>query len=144
MQLALMLKHLHDIGALTVALVEGQAVGPGAGLAAACDLVIATAGAAFDFPEVKLGLIPAVIAPHVAQAVGARVARRLFASGETFGAEFAQRVGLVDEIVGDGAGLDAAKARIAAELAACALLAIGEAGRRSSTKWPIARLTMAS
>ncbi len=42
MQMAVMLKHLHDLPQLTVALVEGGAFGGGAGLAAACDLAIAT------------------------------------------------------------------------------------------------------
>src|SRR5476651_192015 len=54
MQMAIMLKHLHDIPALTVALVEGGGFGGGAGLAAACDMAIATQAARFSFSEVKL------------------------------------------------------------------------------------------
>jgi Enoyl-CoA hydratase/isomerase len=57
-QLARMLKALHDIPALTVALVDGAAFGGGVGLAAACDVTIATKAAKFAFSEVKLGLIP--------------------------------------------------------------------------------------
>src|SRR5262249_46816765 len=52
MQLALMLKHLHDIPALTVALVEGGAYGGGAGLVACCDMAVATARSRFSFSEV--------------------------------------------------------------------------------------------
>jgi methylglutaconyl-CoA hydratase len=59
MQMAIMLKHLHDLPCLTVALVEGGAFGGGAGLIAACDMAIATSNARFAFSEVKLGLIPA-------------------------------------------------------------------------------------
>ena len=48
-----MLKHLYDIPALTVALVEGGAFGGGAGLVAACDMAIATQDARFAFSEVS-------------------------------------------------------------------------------------------
>ena len=63
--MAIMLKHLYDIPALTVALVEGGAFGGGAGLAAACDMAIAVKDAKFAFSEVKLGLIAATISPYV-------------------------------------------------------------------------------
>src|SRR5580698_10759118 len=86
MQMAIMLKHLYDIPALTVALVEGGAFGGGAGLAAACDMAIAVDGARFAFSEVKLGLIAATISPYVIAAIGPRRARRLFSSGEVFDA----------------------------------------------------------
>ena len=62
MGLAKMLKALHDVPALTVALVEGSAMGGGAGIVAACDMAVAVEGARFAFSEVKLGLIPATIA----------------------------------------------------------------------------------
>src|SRR5579864_6223578 len=87
MQMAIMLKHLHDIPALTVALVEGGGFGGGAGLAAACDMVVAVKNAKFAFSEVKLGLIAATVSPYVVAAVGPRRARRLFSSGEVFDAE---------------------------------------------------------
>lgn len=61
--LARMLKALHDVPALTVAVVEGNAMGGGAGIVAACDMAVAVEGARFAFSEVKLGLIPATIAP---------------------------------------------------------------------------------
>jgi methylglutaconyl-CoA hydratase len=129
MQLALALKHLHDIPALTVALVEGPAYGGGAGLAAACDMAIATADAQFCFSEVKLGLIPATVSPYVVAAIGPRRARRLFASAEAFDADFAQRIGLVDEVVADAAALEAAQTSLAEAVMACAPGAIGEAKR---------------
>src|SRR5262245_25488810 len=65
MELAKMLKALRDLPALTVALVEGAAFGGGAGLAAACDMTVATADAKFSFSEVKLGLVAATISPYV-------------------------------------------------------------------------------
>jgi methylglutaconyl-CoA hydratase len=118
--LAVMLKRLWDLPALTVAVVEGVASGVGAGLVAACDLAIASREATFGFPEVRLGLIPAAVAPYVVAAVGARAARGLFASGREIDAAAAQRLGLVDEVVDDTAALEAAQARIAREVLACA------------------------
>jgi methylglutaconyl-CoA hydratase len=64
MMLAKMLKALHDIPALTVALVEGAAMGGGAGIVCACDMAVAVEGSRFAFSEVKLGLIPATIGPR--------------------------------------------------------------------------------
>jgi len=129
MTMAVMLKRLHDVPALTVALVEGFALGGGAGLAACCDRAVACADARFGFPEVRLGLIPAVISPYVVAAIGPRRARKLFATGERIGAEEARHIGLVDEVVADAGALAAAKDRIIAEVAHCAPGAIGEAKR---------------
>ena len=84
MGLAKMLKALHDIPALTVAIVEGAAMGGGAGIVAACDMAVAVKGTKFAFSEVKLGLIPATIAPYVVEAVGARTARALFMTADAF------------------------------------------------------------
>ena len=126
MALARMLKALHDVPALTVALVRGAAMGGGAGLVAACDMAVAAPDAQFAFSEVRLGLTPATISPYVVQAVGPRRARALFATGRRFGAEEALRFGLVDEITPD---LDGVRERIAADMTACAPGAVGEAKR---------------
>ncbi|HEY2708871.1 MAG TPA: enoyl-CoA hydratase-related protein [Caulobacteraceae bacterium] len=126
MQMAIMLKHLFDIPALTVALVEGGGFGGGAGLVAACDMAVAVKSARFSFSEVKLGLIAATISPYVVAAIGPRRARRLFASGEVFDADHAQAFGLVDEVVADAVALEAAKAKIAAGQRLCAPGAVAE------------------
>src|SRR6202034_2316938 len=109
MEMARMLAHLHSLPMLTVALVEGAAFGGGAGLAAACDMAIATADARFAFSEVKLGLVAATISPYVVAAVGPRRARALFALGRAFGAADAQSFGLIDIVVDGAEGLAAAK-----------------------------------
>jgi methylglutaconyl-CoA hydratase len=119
-EMAKMLKALWDLPALTVALVEGGAFGGGAGLAAACDLAIATQASKFSFSEVRLGLIAATISPYVVQAIGPRASRGLFATGQVFDAAHAERVGLVTEVVPDAAALDAARERIATNILACA------------------------
>lgn len=100
--LARMLKALHDVPALTVAVVEGNAMGGGAGIVAACDMAVAVDGARFAFSEVKLGLIPATIAPYVIEAVGARRARQLFLTGNSFDADYAAHAGLIDLVLPEG------------------------------------------
>lgn len=128
-EMAKMLKALWDIPALTVALVEGGAFGGGAGLAAACDLAVATAEAKFSFSEVKLGLVAATISPYVVQAIGPRAARALFATARVFDAAYADKIGLVSEVVADSAALEAARDRIAKEILACAPGAVADSKR---------------
>jgi methylglutaconyl-CoA hydratase len=127
LELAHMLKALHDVPALTVALVEGPAFGGGAGLVAACDHAMATADATFSFSEVKLGLTPATISPYVIAALGPRTAKLLFATGRVFDADAAWSYGLVDEVFDDVAGLEVARDALIEEMSACAPGAIGDA-----------------
>ncbi|WP_298746420.1 enoyl-CoA hydratase-related protein [uncultured Brevundimonas sp.] len=129
MGLARMLKALHDVPALTVAIVEGAAMGGGAGIVAACDMAVAVEGARFAFSEVKLGLIPATIAPYVVEAVGARAARALFMTAEAFDAAAARDLGLVDRVLGSADEIDGFVAAFSAAMKACAPGAVGEAKR---------------
>ena len=132
MALARMFKALWDLPQLTVALVEGAAFGGGAAFAGTCDLAVATADARFSFSEAKLGLFPAAIAPFVVQAIGPRQARALFATARVFDAAYAERIGLVTEVVPDAAALDAAHDRIVREILACAPGGVAEAKRMVS------------
>jgi methylglutaconyl-CoA hydratase len=109
-----------------VARVNGPARGGGVGLLAAADVVVASAEAHFAFTEVRVGIVPATIAPFVVARVGAARARRLFCTGETFGAADALAWGLVDRVV-PAAELDAAVAAVVAELLKGAPGAIAEA-----------------
>ncbi len=129
MAMAEMLHRLHRLPMLTVALVEGSALGGGAGLVAACDMAIATRDARFAFSEVKLGLVAATISPYVVAAIGSRRARALFATGRAFDGPTALGLGLVDEIVDDTAALDAARDRLAREIVDCAPGAVAESKR---------------
>src|SRR5215471_8173568 len=70
-----------------VAVVDGAALGGGAGLAAVADFVVATPRARFALPEMLFGLVPAVVFPYVARRVGYARARRLALSGETLDAD---------------------------------------------------------
>lgn len=118
--LADMLLALRELPQFTVALVEGPAFGGGAGLVAACDYAVAAKDATFAFSEVKLGLVAATISPHVVAAIGPRRAKSLFATGRMFDADFAEKIGLVDEVVAAAADLDDAMERLATEIMACA------------------------
>jgi len=128
MGLARMLKALHDVPALTVALVEGAAMGGGAGIVAACDMAVAVEGAKFAFSEVKLGLIPATIAPYVVEAIGARRARQLFLTANTFDAAYAAHAGLIDMVLPEGS-VDEFISMLTDSLTANAPGAMGEAKR---------------
>ena len=129
MGLAKMLKALHDVPALTVAIVEGAAMGGGAGIVAACDMAVAVKGARFAFSEVKLGLIPATIAPYVVEAVGARTARALFMTAHGFDADAAKQYGLVDEVLASADQIGGFITAFADSMKACAPGAIGDAKR---------------
>ncbi|MDQ3857616.1 MAG: enoyl-CoA hydratase-related protein [Actinomycetota bacterium] len=107
-----MLEAIDGCPAPVVARVHGYVLGGGSGLVACADSAIAAPDAVFGFPEVKLGIIPAVISPFVLAKIGPS-ARRFFLTGERFGAEAALRVSLVDEVAEDP---DTAVARIVDEL----------------------------
>lgn len=96
--------------------IHGAALGGGAGLAAVCDIAVASADAVFGFTEVKLGIIPAVISPFVLAKIGISNARALFLTGERFDAKRALHIGLVHEVV-VGDTLDVCIERITDELA---------------------------
>lgn len=98
MRLAEMLLKLYEMPQMTLALVQGAAMGGGAGLVAACDVAIAMSNATFRFSEVRLGLTPATISPFVIQAIGPRWARALFVTAESFDAAYAEKIGLVQYV----------------------------------------------
>jgi methylglutaconyl-CoA hydratase len=106
--LAEMLRRIAQCPKPVIARVQGAAYGGGVGLIAACDIAIATFDAQFALTEVKLGIIPSAISPHVIAAVGERHARRYMLTAERFSASEAYRIGLVHEIVADDAALDEA------------------------------------
>jgi methylglutaconyl-CoA hydratase len=82
-----------------IAQVHGAALGGGAGLVAVADIAVAAANTTFGFTEVKLGLIPAVIAPYVLAKIGRSAARELFVTGRRFDAVHARDIGLVHVVV---------------------------------------------
>ncbi|AVQ09112.1 TPA: enoyl-CoA hydratase/isomerase family protein [Xanthomonas vasicola pv. zeae] len=98
--LAQLMRILDELPKPTVARVNGAAFGGGVGLVACCDIAIGCTEARFGLTESRLGLLPAVISPHVVAAIGARQARRWFATAEIFDAGTAQLLGLLHQLVG--------------------------------------------
>lgn len=88
-----------------VAAVEGAAVAGGAGLASACDLIVAGESARFGYTEVKLGFVAAIVMVFLLRAVGEKHARQLLLSGALVPAHEAHRMGLVSEVVPGGEAL---------------------------------------
>jgi methylglutaconyl-CoA hydratase len=82
-----------------IARVHGAAIGGGAGLVACADVAVASDEARFAFAEVRLGILPATIAPYVVRAIGPGAARALFTSGRHVDADEALRLGLVHRVV---------------------------------------------
>lgn len=101
--LAGLLRTLNLFPKPTLAVIQGPAFGGGVGLIACCDIAVAAQSAAFALSEVKLGLVPATIAPYVLRAIGARQLRRYALTAEMFTAHDAQRMGLVHTVVEDSA-----------------------------------------
>lgn len=92
-------RQLAEMHKPTLARVQGAAIGGGMGLAAACDICVASSLATFATPEVRLGLVPAVIGPYVIRAIGERQAYRYFQTGERIDAARARELGLAHEVV---------------------------------------------
>jgi methylglutaconyl-CoA hydratase len=105
---------------------HGAAIGGGAGLAAVCDIVVCDAETVFGFTEVKIGVIPAVIAPFVIAKIGRSAARELFLTGAKFSAARALALGLVHAVV-PTAELDATVQRFVADMLSGAPQAIAAA-----------------
>lgn len=120
---AAMLQRIAECPKPTLARVQGLALGGGVGLAAACDIALATPDAKFAVSEARFGILPAVIGPYVINAVGPRQARRLALTASRIPASEALALGLVQEVVED---IDAALERWIAELLLNGPGALGE------------------
>ncbi|MEE2908170.1 MAG: enoyl-CoA hydratase/isomerase family protein [Planctomycetota bacterium] len=83
----------------TIARVQGAAVGGGCGLAVVCDYALSHADAKLGYPEVELGVCPAVVAPWLIRRLGAGRARGLLLAGGTMNGKAALDIGLIDELV---------------------------------------------
>lgn len=93
--LADMLKAIYVCTKPVIAKVQGDAYGGGVGLAAVCDVLVASDKAHFCLSEAKLGLLPATISPYVIQALGVQACRRYFVTAERFSASQAHQLGFV-------------------------------------------------
>lgn len=112
---------LHDaqynLGKPSIAAVGGAARGGGMTLAISCDVILAGECATFGYPEINIGVLPAIHFAHLPRIAGRHRAFELLFSGRSFDVREACDLGLVSKIVPD-AQLDAAANAFAAEFAA--------------------------
>jgi methylglutaconyl-CoA hydratase len=97
-ELGALFVQLRRLGKPVVALVHGHAFAGGAGLATACDIVIASDDALFGYPEVNLGFVPAMVMALLRRSCGEKVAFQLVAGASRISAAEAQRIGLVNQV----------------------------------------------
>jgi methylglutaconyl-CoA hydratase len=114
---------LRSLSKPVVAAVRGRALAGGAGLASACDIVLAHEGAQFGYPEVRVGFVPAMVMTMLRRCVSERQAFDLVATGRLVGAREAREIGLVSRVLAD-ADFDAVVADVAATLATSPPLAL--------------------
>lgn len=124
--MAAMFRALNETERVVVGRINGSAFGGGLGLIACCDVVVAVERAQFAFSEVRLGLVPAVIAPFVVDKIGTGWTRRYFVTGEVFSAAQALAMGLIHVVVGPDE-LDQEVTRLAEAARQCGPSAIAEA-----------------
>jgi methylglutaconyl-CoA hydratase len=90
---------LNEFPKPTIALVHGACFGGGVGIVCCVDVAFATPDAQFGITEVRVGVAPTPISTHMVNAIGLRHTRRYALTGERFGAQEAERIGLVHEVV---------------------------------------------
>lgn len=108
---------------VTIARVNGAAVGGGCGLACVCDISVTHPDSKMGFPEVDMGVCPAVVAPWLVNTVGPGAARRILLQGGTMTGLRAFEIGMVAACV-PASELDAHTNDRAAQLAAAGPLAL--------------------
>lgn len=108
---------LRRLPMVTVAKVNGAAIGGGCGLATVCDIAVTHADSKMGFPEVDLGVCPAVVAPWLVRKIGAGRARQVLLSGGIMSGQRAWELGIVNQVVAAAGDLDGAVDQIATRLA---------------------------
>lgn len=107
----------HNLGRPSIAAVGGTARGGGVTMAISCDVILAGEGATFGYPEIDIGVLPAIHFAHLPRIVGRHRAFELLFTGRSFTAREAADLGLVSRVVPD-AELDAAALALARTFAA--------------------------
>ena len=118
-QLATMLRALNELPMPLIGRINGPAYGGGVGMISVCDVSIGVDSGVYCLTEVRLGLLPANIAPYVVARMGEANARRTFLTSRRMKAPEAQRLGLLSEVAAPDQ-LDAAVERELADLLQCA------------------------
>ena len=108
---------------VVVAAVEGYAIAGGFGLLCVSDVALCTEDAGFAMSETAIGIVPAQIAPFVADRIGVPQTRHLALTAARFKGPEALRLGIVHHLVKDSAALDARLEEILKQIDRCAPLA---------------------
>lgn len=111
-----LLQRLHTLPKPTVAALNGDALAGGAGLMTACDIAIAAESARIGYPEVRRGLVPAIVIHDLTRQLGDRRARALLLGGDPIDSATALAWGLVNAVTAPDQCLDVA-IRVAESLA---------------------------
>jgi methylglutaconyl-CoA hydratase len=122
---------------VTLAAVQGAAIAGGAGLMSACDFAVATADAKFGYPEVRRGLVPALIMTFLRRQLRERDARELLLLGKLFDARHAHAIGLINRVVADNAALETEIRTLSSSILQGAPEAIAETKRVLAALWPV-------
>ncbi len=93
-----LLRTVEEAPQVVVAVIEGAALGGGFGLVCVSDIALTATTAQFGLPEVRLGIVPALISPFVLERLGLSIARQLMLTGARFDGVTAHEIGLVHEV----------------------------------------------
>jgi methylglutaconyl-CoA hydratase len=93
-----LVQRIHTLSKPTIAAINGDALAGGAGLMAACDLAIAADSARIGYPEVRRGLVAAIVMHDLCRQIGDRRARQLLLSGDLIPSKVAHEWGMVNTI----------------------------------------------
>lgn len=121
---------------ITLAAVQGAAIAGGAGLMSACDFAVATRDAKFGYPEIRRGLVPALIMTFLRRQLRERDARELLLLGKLFDATHAQAIGLINRVVADEAALETEVRAIVSSLLQGAPTALADTKKLLADLWP--------
>lgn len=116
-RLALLTLRIRRLPIVTIARVNGAAIGGGCGLACVCDVAVTHADSKMGFPEVDLGVCPAVVAPWLVRKIGPGAARRVLLLGGLMSGSEAAALGIVNHCVPTLETLDEAVSGMAARIA---------------------------
>ena len=121
---------------ITVAVVQGAAIAGGAGLMSACDFAVATRAAKFGYPEIRRGLVPALIMTFLRRQLRERDARELLLLGKLCDAAQAHAIGLINRVVADEAALEIEVQSIVSSLRQGAPDALADTKKLLLELWP--------
>lgn len=121
LQFAKCLYFLSRLPCLTVALIQGTAMGAAVGLVCACDVVISVKGAFYAMSETKLGAVATTSIPYITRRITyIKNVYQLVLAGSSLSASTAQEFGIVNDVVDDEAALEAEAQKICTNMTVCA------------------------